>query len=203
MHADMNLYDGEHAVSNHPKMSKEEWEAGLPRRLEDVLHARAHGDDPAARRRHATAACRGWSSFIYLFALLGSDRERPPAAGRLAAPEVSAATAVPACRSSRSGRSIRSSLRSSSSKYARAAAAAALARTGPRGASERIPNRYAYTDQAMTPVTDDETETLDLFTHSDAARKAVEHAHKVAQLTGAQQRARAAITLAEAERPAV
>src|SRR6266699_398371 len=26
MHEDMNLYDGEHAVAHHPKMSKEEWE---------------------------------------------------------------------------------------------------------------------------------------------------------------------------------
>ena len=26
MHADMNIYDGEHAVANHPKMSKEAWE---------------------------------------------------------------------------------------------------------------------------------------------------------------------------------
>ena len=36
----------------------------------------------------------------------------------------------------------------------------------------------------MTPVTEDETDRLELFTHSDAARQAVAHAHKVAQLTG-------------------
>src|SRR5438132_13451194 len=32
-------------------------------------------------------------------------------------------------------------------------------------------NRYAYTDQALTPVTDDETEKFELFTHSEAARQ--------------------------------
>ena len=32
-------------------------------------------------------------------------------------------------------------------------------------------NRHAYIDQALTPVTEDETETLELFTHSDAARQ--------------------------------
>ena len=53
---------------------------------------------------------------------------------------------------------------------------------------ESDPNRLAYTDQALTPVTDDEEETLALFTHSDTARQAVEHARKVAQLTGANSR---------------
>ena len=33
-------------------------------------------------------------------------------------------------------------------------------------------------------MTEGEKETLDLFTHSDAARQAVDHARKVAQLTG-------------------
>ena len=49
---------------------------------------------------------------------------------------------------------------------------------------ERDPNRLAYTDQALTPVTEGEEETLALFTHSDAARHAVDHARKVAHLTG-------------------
>ena len=45
-------------------------------------------------------------------------------------------------------------------------------------------NRHAYVDQALTLVTDDETETLELFTHSEAARQSVKHIQKVAQLTG-------------------
>ena len=52
-------------------------------------------------------------------------------------------------------------------------------------------NRHAYTDQALTPVTDDETEKLELFTHSEAARQSVKHVHKIAQLTGANRSARA------------
>ena len=43
----------------------------------------------------------------------------------------------------------------------------------------------------MSPVTDGETETLELFTHSDAARQAVGHAHKIEQLTGVHRVARA------------
>jgi hypothetical protein len=45
-------------------------------------------------------------------------------------------------------------------------------------------NRHAYVDQALTPVRDDETDTLELFTHSEAARQSVQHIQKVAQLTG-------------------
>jgi hypothetical protein len=47
------------------------------------------------------------------------------------------------------------------------------------------PNRHLYTDQALAAVTDDETESLELFTRNDDARHAVEHARKIARLTGA------------------
>ena len=53
-------------------------------------------------------------------------------------------------------------------------------------------NRYAYTDAALTAATDDETETLELFTHSDAARQSVKHARKIAELTGARNQVTAA-----------
>lgn len=38
-------------------------------------------------------------------------------------------------------------------------------------------------DQAPTPVGEVETESLELFTHNETARDAVEHARKVARLT--------------------
>ena len=41
----------------------------------------------------------------------------------------------------------------------------------------------AYTDLAMTPVTEDETQTLELFTHNRSARDAVDHARKIKTLT--------------------
>jgi radical SAM superfamily enzyme YgiQ (UPF0313 family) len=41
----------------------------------------------------------------------------------------------------------------------------------------------AYNDQAMTPVTEDETQTLELFTHNKSAREAVDHARKIKILT--------------------
>jgi len=76
------------------------------------------------------------------------------------------------------------------SKYARMARSWVRLET----ASRRIrkdPRRWLYSDQALTPVSEDETESLELFTHSDDARHAVEHARKVAHLTGSDQRATA------------
>ena len=53
------------------------------------------------------------------------------------------------------------------------------------------PNRHKYTDQALADVADGETDSLELFTHSDDARQAVEHARKVARLTGGEIREKA------------
>ena len=47
----------------------------------------------------------------------------------------------------------------------------------------RDPLRHHYTDQALTPVRDDETETLEMFTHNQEARDEVVRARKIAALT--------------------
>jgi hypothetical protein len=60
-----------------------------------------------------------------------------------------------------------------------------------QAASHRInkdPQRLRYMDQALTPVSEGETQSLELFTHTDDARHAVEHARKVAHLTAGEQR---------------
>ena len=41
-----------------------------------------------------------------------------------------------------------------------------------------------YSDLAMTPVSEDETQALELFTHNKSAREAVDHARKIKALTG-------------------
>jgi len=48
------------------------------------------------------------------------------------------------------------------------------------GKSASVP----YSDQAMQPVSEDDTATLELFTHNQSARDAVDHARKVKTLTG-------------------
>jgi radical SAM superfamily enzyme len=46
------------------------------------------------------------------------------------------------------------------------------------------PGARDYMDQALTPVSDDEDETLDLLTKTTGARAAVAHVKKIAELTG-------------------
>ena len=47
----------------------------------------------------------------------------------------------------------------------------------------RTPHADAYTDLALTPVSDEETDTLELFTQNDAARTEVARTRKIAELT--------------------
>ena len=52
--------------------------------------------------------------------------------------------------------------------------------------------RAPYIDQALMPVTEDETETLEMFTHNEGARSEVVHTRKIAALTHGDAGARAA-----------
>jgi hypothetical protein len=49
---------------------------------------------------------------------------------------------------------------------------------------DRDPNRQAYMDQALSPVREDENDTLDLLTLTTGGSAAVAHIRKVARLTG-------------------
>jgi hypothetical protein len=48
---------------------------------------------------------------------------------------------------------------------------------------EKDPNRLAYTDQSLTPVTDEQEETFDFLTKTAGAKAAIDHFKKVAALT--------------------
>jgi radical SAM superfamily enzyme YgiQ (UPF0313 family) len=50
---------------------------------------------------------------------------------------------------------------------------------------EKDPNRFAYTDQALTPVTDEQEETFDFLTKTAGAKAAIDHFKKVHELTHA------------------
>ena len=60
MHADMNIYDGEHAVANHPNMSKEVWE-NVYRTAWTTFYTPQHMETLLRRGAPSIAACRGSS----------------------------------------------------------------------------------------------------------------------------------------------
>jgi hypothetical protein len=45
------------------------------------------------------------------------------------------------------------------------------------------PDRHRYTDAALAPVAEDETDTMELFTHNEAARSEVVRTRRIAELT--------------------
>jgi hypothetical protein len=180
MHADMNIYDGEHAVANHPKMSKEEWEEVYqsawaqyftPEHMETLL------------RRGASTNCSmsRLVSFMFLFGysvpiehvhplqggLLRRKYRRDRRPGMPIEPIWSFYPQFAWDVISKTARSLR----------------LLLWMDRVRRRVQKDPNRYFYIDQAMAPVADDENETLELLTHSTAAREAVAHSQKIAHLT--------------------
>jgi hypothetical protein len=188
MHADMNLYDGEHAVSHHPKMSKEEWEQ-VYRDAWTTYYTPEHMETILRRGAATKCSMSRLVSFVFLFCSSVPLENVHPLQGGLLRRKYR--------HDRRTGMPIESIwqfypkyARDFVAKYSRAVRLLLwLHRTNRRIQSG--PNRYQYMDQAMTPVTDDETERLELFTHSDAARQAVAQARKVAALTGADRATRA------------
>jgi hypothetical protein len=179
MHEDMNLYDGEHAVSNHPKMSKAEWEE-VYRSAWDTYYTPEHMETILRRGAATNCSMSRLVSFVFLFASSVPLENAHPLQGGL--------LRLKYRRDRRPGLPIEPVWSfypkyawNFVTKYFRAVRLLLwLHRTNRRLQGD--PNRYRYTDVAMTPVAEDETERLDLFTHSDAARQAVAHVHKIDQL---------------------
>jgi len=181
MDPDMNRYDGEHAVSNHAKMSKEVWEQVYqdawktfytPEHMETLL------------RRGVASNCRmsRLTAFLYMFSSSVPIEKVHPLQGGLLRrkyrldrrpgmpiepiwsfyPKYAVEFLVKSARAIRLGFWLSATMRR----------------------IKKDPNHLAYTDLALTPVTEEEEDQLALFTHSDVARSAVEHARKVSYLTG-------------------
>jgi radical SAM superfamily enzyme YgiQ (UPF0313 family) len=188
MHPDMNLYDIEHVVAHHPRMSKEEWEQ-LYRTAWNTYYTREHMETVLRRAAAKNCSMSRLVGLLYMFStcvrlenlhaynygLLRRKYRRERRPGMPIEPIWSfypkyAWELV--------------------SKYYRSLSTLIwIGLTSRRIRND--PSRYQYTDRALTPVTEDETERLELFTHNEAARQAVEHARKVVQLTGHHGTARA------------
>jgi hypothetical protein len=188
MHTDMNLYDGEHAVAHHAKMSKEAWEE-VYRSAWETYFTPEHMETILRRAAATNCSMSRLVSFLFLFCYSVPIEQTHPLQGGLLRRKYR--------RDRRPGLPVEPVWSfypkfawNFVTKFSRALRLLLWIQMTNRRV-QKDPRRYLYTDQAMTPVTDDETERLELFTHSDAARQAVEHAHKIAHLTHAGARAEA------------
>jgi radical SAM superfamily enzyme YgiQ (UPF0313 family) len=176
---DLNKYDLEHALTPHPNMSKAEWEK-LYRDAWAIYYTPSHIETILRRAQAYDINIWRLTQIILWFAQsLTIEKVHPLQGGFVRLknrherrpelpiepvwkfyPQLTWEVIV---------------------KHARVAAAAwRIFRIYRRvAAGAHIP----YNDQAMTPVSEDETQTLELFTHNKSAREAVDHARKIKTLT--------------------
>jgi radical SAM superfamily enzyme YgiQ (UPF0313 family) len=175
---DLNKYDLEHALTPHPNMSKTEWET-LYRDAWAIYYTPSHIE--TILRRAQAYGINIWrlAQIILWFAQSLTIEKVHPLQGGF--------VRLKNRRERRPELPVESVWRFYPQltwdvivKHARVAAAAwRIFRIYRRvAAGAQMP----YTDQAMTPVSEDETQRFELFTHNKSAREAVDRARKIKML---------------------
>ena len=187
MDADMNRYDSEHVVTAHPRMTSQDWES-IYREAWHAYYTPEHMVTILRRGAATQSPISGLPGHLMFFANFVPIEKVHPLQGGLWRRKYR--------RDRRPGFPIEP-IWSFYPKYAWESVHkySVFLRSWLKldAAVRRIrkdPNKLLYMDQALTEVTEDETELLELFTHSNDARHAVEHERKIARLTGVQSRAR-------------
>jgi radical SAM superfamily enzyme YgiQ (UPF0313 family) len=182
MDDDLNKYDLEHACTAHGQMSKQEWE-GIYREAWSLYYSPAHVE---TLLRRAAATGVKLSSLLKLLLRFSTTvqiekvhplqdgilRLKHPSERRPGLPAVNPWTFWP--------QFILETLRKQGIFIAAIVRMVRVMRS-----IQRDPNARAYMDQALTPVHDDDDETLDLMTKTTGARAAVAHIKRVDELTHA------------------
>jgi radical SAM superfamily enzyme YgiQ (UPF0313 family) len=180
MDADLNKYDLEHTVTDHPRMSRAELDA-IYQEAWSLYYTREHVET-LLRRAYVTNV-PVWSLvrvLVQFTVMMQIEKIHPLQSGLFRCKH----------RSERRPGLPAESAWAFYSKYWRDTLAhnLELARTiwwivGAKRRIDRDPGRFAYTDQALTPVTDEEEETFDFLTKTAGAKEAIAHLKKVAALT--------------------
>jgi radical SAM superfamily enzyme YgiQ (UPF0313 family) len=169
MDPDMNKYDLEHVTTAHPKMSKAEWE-GVYRRAWEVYYTPEHMET-IMRRAYATGISPGKMMFllIWFYGCVTIEKIHPLEGGYLRRK---------VRRDRRPGMPIENPFvfypkyaAELIAKHVRIAGIVwRMGRT--RRAIKRDPKARLYRDLALTPVADEDLETLEMFQQNDATRAA-------------------------------
>jgi Radical SAM superfamily len=180
MDPDMNKYDSEHVVTAHARMTKEDWE----RTYLDAWRSYYTPAHVETIMRRAAATGIGFGRLLGLLLecskIVVIEKCHPMQGGivrikhrtdrRPGLPREPVWRFYP--------RSVWELIAKSL-----AIARQALFLWSLRRKIERDPNRLAYTDEALMPVTEAD-DTLELFNHNAGARQAVQHSRKITALTG-------------------
>jgi hypothetical protein len=175
MDPDLNKYDLEHVTQNHPHMTKEEW-AALYRRAWATYYTPEHMKT-VLRRSAAKGISAGKTLFLLLwfYGCITAEKIHPLEGGYLRRKY----------RRDRRPTLPRESMLVFYPRYLWELFVKHLwlgyliVRFGSfRWRLKRDPNARKYMDQALTPVVDDELETLEMFTASDSAKAAAAKVRK-------------------------
>jgi radical SAM superfamily enzyme YgiQ (UPF0313 family) len=180
MDADLNNYDVEHVCTAHPRMSRAEWEGiyceawslyYTPRHMETLLRRAAATGVPIGSLIKLLVNFSTTVRLEKLHPLQGGIlRLKRPSERRPGLPRESAWRFWP--------RFVLGTLAKHAVIVGMIARLLWLRRT-----IARDPAAVSYTDRALTPVGENDDETLDLLTQTTGGRAAVAHARKIAELT--------------------
>jgi len=180
MDADLNRYDVEHVCTAHPRMSRQEWE-DIYREAWSLYYTPEHMRTLLRRAAATGVPMNSLLKILVTFATAirlerlhpiqgGILRLKHPSERRPDLPRVNALMFWPRFVLETIGKHL-------------VIAGTIVKLMGMKMAITRDPVAHAYKDQALTPVGDDNDETLDLLTKTTGGRAAVAHVRKVAELT--------------------
>jgi radical SAM superfamily enzyme YgiQ (UPF0313 family) len=181
MDGDMNKYELEHVVSDHPRMSRKEWQ-DIYRAAWDIYYSREHLTTILRRGAASGTGSSRLMAQLFLFSSCVSIEGVHPLQGGV--------FRIKRRRERRPGMPLEPAW-SFYAKYAWETLVKSV-RLGrhwlwldrARRRIKREQQLHPYMDQALTPVAADETDTLEMFTHNEGARGEVVHQRKIAALTG-------------------
>jgi radical SAM superfamily enzyme YgiQ (UPF0313 family) len=177
MDADLNRYDLEHVCTGHPRMSQQAWER-IYQEAWGLYYTPDHMQTLLRRAAATRVPLRSLATLLFLFATtMQLERVHPLQGGILRLKHPSELR--PGLKRSPVWLFWLGFLGSSAVKYARMIAIY-LRVAHWRRMAERDPDARAYIDQALTAVTTEEEDTLDLLTKTAGAVASVAHARKVA-----------------------
>ena len=182
MDSDMNRYDAEHVVTAHPRMSRQEWE-NIYRDAWDIYYTPEHLDTLMRRAAATKTGLSRMQSILLMFSsAVAIENVHPLQCGifrlkfrrdrRPDLPIEPIWTFYPKY------------FWEVVSKHAKLLHRWMLLRRIVADV-RHTPAAESYTDLALTEVSDEAYETLELFTHNDSARMEVARLRKIAELTHA------------------
>jgi radical SAM superfamily enzyme YgiQ (UPF0313 family) len=177
MDADLNRYDLEHVCTGHARMSQQEWER-IYQEAWTLYYTPDHMKTLLRRAAATGVPIRSLATLLFLFATtMQLERVHPLQGGILRLKHPSELR--PGLKRPPRWLFWLHFLSSSAMKYGRTIAMFLRVARWRRNV-ERSPGVLAYMDQALTPVTAEDEDTLDLLTKTAGAVASVTHARKVA-----------------------